>query len=251
MELSQLTIIVPTRNEAHNIPFFLNSLPPTINLIVVDASLDGTSDLVKTLRSDATLVISHPGHIAEARTRGAEVAHTPWLLFTDADIVFPPHYFDRLAAYLNYDACYGPKLSTDEFARYYRWFGWGQQVLHSLSVPAISGSNLLVKRRVLMEVGGFDLGLTCNEDSELGWRLKRSGYQIAFAPDLVVYACDHRRLRLGLARKTFHSLIRCSLLYLNLIPHRWRSRDWGYWAHQPDSKTLLTEERILIKQGES
>lgn len=96
MELSQFTIIVPTRNEAHNIPTFLNSLPSSINLIVVDASHDGTGELVKTLRPDSTLVISHPGKIADARTRGAEAARTPWLIFTDADVVFPANYFYRL-----------------------------------------------------------------------------------------------------------------------------------------------------------
>lgn len=210
----------------------------------MDASEDTTADLIATLRPDQTLVIRHPGKIAEARQIGAEIARTPWLLFTDADVVFAPDYFDRLSTYQHYDACYGPKLSTDSFIRYYRWFERGQHLCQQLGIPAVSGSNLLMSRRTFLNVGGFDLRLTCNEDSELGWRIKREGYRIAFAPDLVVYARDHRRLRLGLARKMLHSLTRCLLLYLNLIPTRWRSRDWGYWAHRPEASDSLKENSV-------
>jgi hypothetical protein len=61
--------------------------------------------------------------------------------------------------------------------------------------------------------------------------------RVAFAPGLVVYARDHRRLQRGTLRKTVHSIARCSLLYFNLMPDRCRSRDWGYWSehHSTDS----------------
>ena len=42
--LEQLTIIVPTRNEAANIEAFLDSIPAATELIVVDKSTDGTAD---------------------------------------------------------------------------------------------------------------------------------------------------------------------------------------------------------------
>lgn len=241
MDLNQLTVIVPTRNEVRNIPGFLASLSPLVKLIIVDASQDATADLSMTLRPDHTTIISHPGRIAEARQMGAETARTPRLLFTDADVIFAPDYFERLSLYDGYEACYGPKLSKDSFIRYYRWFGHGQHLFQAMGVPAVSGSNMLLSRRAFLQAGGFDLRLTCNEDSELGWRIKREGYRITFAPDLVVYARDHRRLHLGLTRKTLHSLTRCLLLYLNLIPARWRSRDWGYWAHQSEMNDSLQE----------
>jgi glycosyltransferase involved in cell wall biosynthesis len=248
VNLAQLTVIVPTRNEIHNIPTFLRSLPPEVALIGVDASQDDTATMMLALRPDQTLVIRHSSQITEARQIGAEAARTPWLLFTDADVVFAPDYFERLLTFQGYDAIYGPKLSRDDFMSYYRWFGRGQQVLQQVGIPAVSGSNLLVSRRALNGAGGFDLRLTCNEDSELGWRIKQRGYRITFAPDLVVYARDHRRLRLGLARKTLHSLTRCLLLYLHLIPARWRSRDWGYWAHLPGANGALKRKRTWLSR---
>lgn len=227
---AEITVILPTRNEAHNIPFFLRSLPVEIPLIVVDASDDETAVTVQRNRPFNTCVIRHPGNVTAARQVGAEAAITPWLLFSDADVLFAPDYFTKAVAYLRADAVYGAKLSLNEFSGYYRWFRRGQLLADRLGIPAASGSNLLMRRQVFTAVGGFDLTLTVNEDSEIAWRVKRRGYQVIFAPDLIVYARDQRRLRNGRFRKTAHTLLRCTLLYTGLMPARWRSHDWGYWA---------------------
>jgi GT2 family glycosyltransferase len=134
---------------------------------------------------------------------------------------------------------YGPKLSDGAFQGYYRWFSRGQRVLQFLGIPAASGSNLLIRREVLSKAGGFDLELTCNEDSEIAWRIKRRGYRVGFGSDLRVYARDHRRLHRGVAKKMFHSLGRCALLYLHLLPPRWRKHDWGYWSAPAGEGNIL------------
>lgn len=247
---AEITVILPTRNEAHNVPFFLRSLPADIPLIVVDASDDETAVTVQHNRPFNTCVIRHPGNVTAARQVGAAAATTPWLLFSDADVLFAPDYFANVAAYLDADAVYGPKLSLDAYANYYRWVGRGQQFFHRLGIPAASGSNLLMRRQVFAAVGGFDLALTVNEDSEIAWRVKRRGYQIAFAPDLVVYACDQRRLQHGRFRKTAHTLLRCALLYTGLMPARWRSSDWGYWADRtPTSEISRSWHNTTNKKG--
>ncbi len=228
--LAQVAVILPTRNEAANIGEFLGSIPLHLPLIVVDASSDETAAIIQQQRPLHTTIIRHPGNVTVARQVGAEAAQSEWLLFTDADISFAPDYFTNLPPYLHLDAVYGPKQSLDEYAAYYRRFSRGQQLLHRLGIPAVSGSNLLVRRTVFQAVGGFDLSLSVNEDTELGWRIKRRGYGIAFAANLVVYARDQRRLVRGRLRKTAHTLLRCALLYTGLMPARWRSHDWGYWA---------------------
>lgn len=229
MQIEDIAIVVPTRNEEHNIRGLLDSLPAKVVLIVVDASEDTTPALVESLRLDRTLVLRERANVTEARQIGAGVAQAPWLLFTDADIVFAVDYFQQVRAYGEYDALYGPKLSTDDYSGYYRLFSAGQRIIHALGIPAASGSNLLVRREVFEAVGGFDLDLMVNEDSELPFRIKRAGYRVGFAPDLLVYARDHRRLEQGRVRKTLHSLARCTLLYLNMMPASWRRDDWGYW----------------------
>jgi glycosyltransferase involved in cell wall biosynthesis len=231
VRFEHITVVVPTRNEEHKIVAFLDSLPPWIQLVVVDASQDGTPELIEAHRPERTLVLRHPGGVSEARQVGAEATKTPWVLFSDADVIFPPDYFGRLASYTRYDVVYGPKLSTGEFASYYRWSARGQGLLHRLGIPAASGSNLLVSRHAFFATGGFDLQLSCNEDTELVWRIKQRGYPVLFVPELAVYARDHRRLERGALRKTTHSLVRYTLLYFDLIPPRWRVHDWGYWSY--------------------
>jgi cellulose synthase/poly-beta-1,6-N-acetylglucosamine synthase-like glycosyltransferase len=107
-----------------------------------------------------------------------------------------------------------------------------QAASHACGIPAASGSNLLIRRDALESVGGFDFDLTCNEDSEVVWRLRRAGYRVSFRKDLVVQATDHRRLEAGRLRKTLHSMTRCALLYTNLMPRKYRTHDWGYWQQR-------------------
>jgi glycosyltransferase involved in cell wall biosynthesis len=234
MSLEQLTVIVPTRNEAANVEAFLSSIPETVELIVVDKSTDGTADIVRSRRPRHTTVLECNDSLTAARQRGALAARTPWLLFTDADVEFAPGFFAELAECLSADRgslamLLGPKLSAGEFAGHYRRLAVAQRVLAALRIPAASGSNMLVRADAFAAVRGFDETLTCNEDSELGWRIARAGFAWRCNPRLIAFATDHRRLRRGQLRKTLHTVLRCSALYLGLIPRRWRGHDWGYW----------------------
>ncbi|BCX05382.1 MAG: hypothetical protein KatS3mg053_3320 [Candidatus Roseilinea sp.] len=240
MQVEDLTIILPTRNERYNIRAFLASLPDEAQLIVVDASDDETPQLVHDIRPRRTTIIQQPCNVVAARQIGAEAANTTWLLFTDADVIFSLTYFGDLARLDASDphlgAIYGAKKACDRFIPYHRWFTRAQGFFAALGIPAATGSNLLINRAAFCDVGGFDLRLTCNEDSEIVWRIKRRGYRTMFAPGLVVYARDHRRLERGVMRKVVHSSLRCFLLYFNLLPSRWRGRDWGYWSDAPPAR---------------
>jgi glycosyltransferase involved in cell wall biosynthesis len=238
MRLQDLTIVVPTRDEAANIATFLASLSPEVELIVVDRSTDGTADLARRVRPRRTTVIDCAEALTVARQKGALAARTRWLLFTDADVRFAPGYFGRLAELLaasgngSPSMLFGPKLSADEYCGHYRRLAAAQRVLSMLRIPAVSGSNMLVTAEAFAAVGGFDTALTCNEDSELGWRIARAGFAWRLDPRLIALASDHRRLRRGPLRKTLHTVFRCGALYLDLIPRRWRGHDWGYWREQ-------------------
>lgn len=243
MNLADVTIVLPTRNEANNILAFLASIPPDIRLIVVDSSDDETRSLIVEYRPHNTLVLHRQVTVTEARQIGAMEAHTDWLLFTDADIRFALSYFDVLSRLSGNGIIYGAKRSLGEYSKYYRWFVWGQRLSHLIGIPAASGSNLLIRRDVFKAAGGFNLSLSCNEDTEIAFRVRRQGYGVDFVPDLVVVETDHRRLRRGVARKTLHSIARCLLLYFNLMPSRWQTSDWGYWSNIPDRGGAHLQDR--------
>jgi glycosyltransferase involved in cell wall biosynthesis len=232
---AKLTIIVPTRNEAANIGAFLDSIPAEVELIVVDKSTDATAELVRRRRARHTTILACNESLTVARQRGALAARTRWLLFTDADVTFAPGYFAALAELLAAESSrgvamlLGPKLSAGGYDGHYRRLAVAQRVLAALRIPAASGSNMCVRADAFAAVGGFDTALTCNEDSELGWRIARAGFAWRCDARLVAFATDHRRLLRGALRKTLHTVLRCSALYLGLIPRRWRGHDWGYW----------------------
>ncbi|MFN8499652.1 MAG: hypothetical protein U0641_17505 [Anaerolineae bacterium] len=70
-------MVVPTRNERDNIPGFLSSLPPEVELILVDASDDETPDLAADLRPHHTRVVRRPLRMPAARQLGGVIAQTP------------------------------------------------------------------------------------------------------------------------------------------------------------------------------
>jgi glycosyltransferase involved in cell wall biosynthesis len=231
--LKDVTVVVPTRNERANVPSFLASLPDEVELVVVDASADGTDEMVRRQRPRRTLVLRSPVGIPAARQLGAAAASGTWLLFTDADVRFEPGYFDRLVAHLEEDAVYGPKHATGAYPRYGRLFTAAQALLHRAGIPAASGSNMAVRSDVLARVGGFRLDLPVNEDTELMMRIRYRGFDVRWAPELGVVSLDDRRLRGGLAYKSAHNLARGLLLWLGLrlrLPAAWLASDWGYWS---------------------
>ncbi|MBD3180265.1 MAG: glycosyltransferase [Candidatus Latescibacteria bacterium] len=233
MNLNDVTVIVPTKNERENIKPFLRSIPDNLKLIVVDASEDDTRDLIKRLRPKNTRVIYDPGNIPEARQRGADEARTEWLLFTDADVVFGDDYFSELISLELADqdgAVVGRKTSRGRYNFYYRFFALWLRTICFLGFPAGTGSNMLVKRSALYEAGGFDLDLTCNEDSMLTWCIHRCGYRVPYADNIRVYETDHRRLERGLIKKSLHSIFRCIILFSGFFTRQLRANDWGYWS---------------------
>lgn len=233
-----VTVIAPARNERDNVAPFLASLPADVPLIVVDASEDDTAARILELRPHGTRVERCPGNIPVARQRGAQLAKTPWLLFTDVDVTFDASYFDRLSALalpIDCAGIVGTKRTLDRFRTYYALFTFGQRLCAWVGIPAATGSDMLLRRDALLACGGFDASLSVNEDSEVMWRCQRAGYRVRFASSLTVFARDHRRLERGVLRKFTHSTLRCLALYLDILPERWKSADWGYWKSPPVS----------------
>ncbi|NJP07723.1 MAG: glycosyltransferase [Chloroflexaceae bacterium] len=240
-QIDDISVVLPTLNEQRNIATFLASLPPAVELVVVDASTDGTDQLIMALRPERTRVIRSTAGLTMARQIGAEAAQGQWLVFTDADVCFEPGYFDYLCRSINADAFYGPKYATVAHPIYSRLFIAWQVSIHRLGTAASSGSNMGMHRDVFAQLGGFRLDLPVNEDTELMMRARRRGFRVDYIHGLAVRSIDDRRLQRGVIFKTVHSVSRNTLLFVDMyipIPRRWLSHDWGYWsfshAHRSD-----------------
>src|SRR6202034_331382 len=91
---SQLTIVIPAKNEAKLIPRLLTSLTnqdyskmSRTRVLVADAnSTDGNTEIVRGSRARLTVSVIHGGVPSVGRNHGAAQADTPYVLFLDADI---------------------------------------------------------------------------------------------------------------------------------------------------------------------
>ena len=253
MRLDQLTVAVPTKNEAANIAGFLASLAEGVSLIVVDASTDDTRDRIAAARTERTQVIYDTGTIPAARQIALDACTTEWILFTDADMAFGEGYWaewERLVLSPAVGAVQGAKLSADDdFRTYYRLFSFGIRAASWLTIPAGSGSNMLFRARALREAGGFDLALTANEDIFALWTVRKAGWRVPYAGGLKVYERDHRRLIQGRAKKTLHSWARSVMLFTGIGAESVRTSSWGYWkddAGRSDADARLTGHNRLV-----
>jgi dolichol-phosphate mannosyltransferase len=103
---NSVSIIVPTRNEAENVaPLASQILARPIALqeiLFVDDSTDGTSDVIRSLAANHPIRLieqdhAQPGLAAEVMS-GAEAATGTFLLVMDADVSHPPDRIKDLLA---------------------------------------------------------------------------------------------------------------------------------------------------------
>ncbi len=131
-EMPTLTVVVPTKNEAANLPHVLPHFPSWVNeVIVVDAdSTDGTREVAESLIPEAIIIVeSRPGKGRALRT-GFEAASSDFVIAIDADgSTHPkeiPAFFGSLVA--GADFVKGSRFSqgggTDDMERHRRLGNW-------------------------------------------------------------------------------------------------------------------------------
>jgi dolichol-phosphate mannosyltransferase len=178
-----LSIIVPTYNEAENIPELLNRIEGTLRgesfeiIVVDDNSRDGTADLVEELgeKYGNVRVLRRPGRLGlgSAVVDGVEVADGDMIAVMDADLQHPPELLPRMLE----KADEGSDVVVA--SRYVKGGGverWG--VLRRLiSLGAISLAHLLFPRTRAVKdpVSGFFLFRKSVVD---GVRLNPLGFKI-------------------------------------------------------------------------
>jgi len=192
--LPSLSIIIPARNEAINLPKLLPSLkscnyPGPLEIIVVDDnSTDETAGIAKSFEvkviSLNTMVEGCLGK-PYACHQGAKAAQGDWLLFTDADTIHTPnglasavtHAIEHRLAGLSLFVHQECKSYLDRLALMTAFAG-----LFAGKDPTeatLNGQYILLKRDVYWKSGGFEV--VCDqpmEDLAMGENLRRLGYNI-------------------------------------------------------------------------
>lgn len=189
-------------------------------LVVDDASSDNTREVLAS-RSPAVKLLSLPTRrgVSAARNLGVSAARGEWLAFLDADDLWLPAKLARQMAYLEgqpeYLACQTEEIWVRRGVRvnppqtHRKEGGW--LFLRSLKRCLISPSAVILHRRLLDDLGGFDESLPAAEDYDLWLRLSWR-YEVGLVPEPLVIKrgghADQLSRQWGLDRYRIRALVK-------------------------------------------
>jgi hypothetical protein len=205
---------------------------PGDELIVVDNSPGAVA--VGAAEGFSGLVISSPvkNSAYAARNVGAERAACDWILFLDADCRPAPTLLDDYFREPPDPRCgamageiEGEPGQRSLAARYARSRSYLSIAVHSAHphLPMAPTANLLVRRAVFEQVGGFPEGMTAaGGDTYFSWRLQEAGWELCFRPEAVIRHL-HRDDLAALVRQTAR----------NAAGAAWLNRHYPGAIHRP------------------
>lgn len=96
-----LTVVILTKNEEANLPRCLAAIPERYPIVIVDSGSTDNTIATANTRASRIYINPWPG-FAEQRNFAINQCeiNTPWLLFIDADEIYPQAFYDRFEAEL-------------------------------------------------------------------------------------------------------------------------------------------------------
>jgi glycosyltransferase involved in cell wall biosynthesis len=182
--LAEISVIVPTYNEEKGIERTLHSISDqtlprsSYEIIVVDGD---SKDMTREIASKyADKVILQKGRgVGGARNDGAEIANGRIIVNTDADVLAPRDWLEKIKSLFEDGvvAVCGPDSPIEESKKYrvlYFLINLSNSLAYLLGLVWTRGTNTAVLREAFLKVGGYSDYPLC-DDGELGLRLKKMG----------------------------------------------------------------------------
>jgi glycosyltransferase involved in cell wall biosynthesis len=198
----QVSVVVPTHNRSQLLALTLRSIlwqeDVDFEVIVVDdGSTDDTGVVVAGFEDDRLRLVRHdlPRGVSTARNRGIAEATGSWIAFCDDDDLWAPDKLEQQLAAARDSGTVWICAGAVNITSGLRIVGGGEppdgdEILRRLpEINVVPGgcSGVLVERRVLSEVGGFDPSLSPMADWDLWLRLARYGAPAVAVRPLVAY----------------------------------------------------------------
>jgi len=193
----KVSILVATLNSERTIDeclkaiFELNYPKDSLEIIVIDGlSKDAT---VKIAQKYPVKVISAPLNAPAAYNYAMKIVSNDILGFIDADAKVEKDWLSKLVTYLDDPQVVGVSGGIETWNTENAWarsIGFDLENRYARlkkSVVRVATMNLLMKKSVIEEVGGFDEKLPSQYDTDLGFRITSRGYKILFEPSAKCY----------------------------------------------------------------
>jgi glycosyltransferase involved in cell wall biosynthesis len=189
---TDVTLVIPARNAGRTLRVCLDAVGviratgALRDVIVVD---DGSTDETAKIAAEygATVLTGAGDGPGSARNLGWRHAQTDWVWFIDSDCVPEPEALSRLLPHLADPAVAGVGGSYGNM----RPDSWLACLIHEeiverhLGMPYevnfLATFNVLYRRSILEESGGFDESLKLAQDAELAYRIIKAGHRLRFA----------------------------------------------------------------------
>ncbi len=194
-----VSVIVSAHNEEDFIGDCLDSLLSQdyedFEIVVVeDGSTDRTREVVEAYleRSEKVRMLSSECKTSAgiARNRGVAESRGRIVAFTDADCVTPRNWVRQIVDLISKEdvvAVGGPDITHPKDSLFSKAISLG---IERGTRETLRGGNSAYLRTFFVEFGGFDESVKYDEDLDFQKRMRKSGFQLLFSPDLYVY---HRR----------------------------------------------------------
>jgi glycosyltransferase involved in cell wall biosynthesis len=234
---SELTIVIPAKNEAKMLPKLLNSLAKQdydgiaeMRVIVADAgSTDGTVEVALSFRDRLAVEVIEGGLPSVGRNAGARLATTPYVLFLDADVELSESTLLRRALWRMRKR----KLhlvTTNIACRHGNFFDdvlyIGNNFMQRIGAvlkPFATGMFMLFDREAFWALGGFNEKALFAEDYLLSKGVARTRFRIVRGK---IWTTNRRFQKLGHGRMVW--------MFFKTMMHSWNDkyflRDQGYWG---------------------
>jgi glycosyltransferase involved in cell wall biosynthesis len=232
--LPGLSIVVVGRNEGQRLALCLESIRQVRGValgevIYVDSdSTDGSPELAASYAATVIVVRPERPTAAIGRNSGWRRAASDLILFLDGDTVLHPDFAraacDALAREPSLAAVWGHRREIHPEASIYNRvldLDW----VYPPGLAEFCGGDVLMRRKVLVETGGFDESLIAGEEPELCRRIRARGYGILHI-DCPMTGHDLQIMRW---RQYWKRATRAGHAYAE-VAERFRSSDDPFWS---------------------
>ncbi|TEB14646.1 Poly-beta-1,6-N-acetyl-D-glucosamine synthase [Pelotomaculum sp. FP] len=170
-----ISVIIPTYNESATIEGTLEHLRPWSNLIeviIADASTDGTANLVS---RDFSLIQAPRGRASQMND-GAQLAGGEVLLFLHSDTRLPNDFIQQLELALSDSRVVGGafKMKIDHPGLFFYLTTLGSNLRAAVTGVYFGDQTIFVRRDCFRQIGGFPL-IDLLEDWEFSLSMKKIG----------------------------------------------------------------------------
>ena len=198
MSQKLVSVVIPTRNEAHNIASCIDAFGAFVaegwlEVLVVDNFSDDMT--IRIANAHHARVFQHGPERSSQRNRGWKEAHGLYVLFVDADMRIPHNTVNEIKGLLSQhsppDALYIREVRTGD-----SWWTRVRNFERSFYDATCIDGLRVIRRTLLEALGGYDENLFACEDWDLDRRILTVTRNVALTKGCLI----HNEARLTFAR---------------------------------------------------